>query len=156
MFSGNFLYLKWVFRRSLHAFFFGILTVYFPALCAIRCGRPETQPAFFDFKGKPSLLIVIGLAAMIRVHDSELAKPLFQICIMGLHLNQITIFIKINCSCFLPFVKSCFYEIPLKMGKFFRLLMLSLVVLSFGFLLRQSPIYNIKPVLTSDQYGLKC
>lgn len=102
------------------------------------------------------MLIVIGLAAMIRVHGSELAKPLFQICIVGLHLNQITIFIKINCSCFLPFVKSCFYEIPLKMGKFFRLLMLSLVVLAFGFLLRQSPIYNIKPVLTSDQYGLKC
>lgn len=66
-----------VFRRSLHAFFFGVLTVGFPALCAIRCGQPETQPAFFDFKGKTSLLIVIGLAAMIRVHDSELAKPLF-------------------------------------------------------------------------------
>ena len=76
-----------VLRRSLHAFFFGILTVYFPALCAIRCGQPETQPAFFDFKGEATLLIVIGLAAMIRVHSSKLAEPLFQFRIMGLNLN---------------------------------------------------------------------
>ena len=31
------------------------------------------------------------------------------------------IFIKINGSCFLPFVKSCFHEIPPKLGNFSRL-----------------------------------
>jgi hypothetical protein len=61
----------------LNSFFFGILTVGFPALCAIRCGQPETQPTLFNFKGEAALLVIIGLSAMIRVHDSELAKPLF-------------------------------------------------------------------------------
>ena len=110
-----------VFRRSLHAFFFGVLTVGFPALCAVRRSQPETQSAFFDFKGEATLLIVIGLAAMIRVHSSKLAEPLFQFRIMGLNLDQIIIFIKINGSCFLPFVKSCFHEIPPKLGNFSRL-----------------------------------
>ena len=67
------------------------------------------------------LLIVIGLAAMIRVHSNKLAEPLFQFRIMGLNLDQIIIFIKINGSCFLPFVKSCFHEIPPKLGNFSRL-----------------------------------
>ena len=66
-----------VFRRSLHDFILGVLTVGFPALCAIRCGQPETQSAFFDFKGEATLLVIIGLSAMIRVHGGKLAEPLF-------------------------------------------------------------------------------
>lgn len=55
---------------------------------------------------------------MIWVHGGELAEPLFQFCVMGLHLDQIAVFIKIYGSCFLPFGKSCFMKYLLNWGIF--------------------------------------
>ena len=33
----------------------------------VRCCQSEAQPSFLNFKGQPSLLIIVGLAAALRV-----------------------------------------------------------------------------------------
>ena len=70
------------------------------------------------------MLVIIGLSAMIRVHGGELAEPLFQFCVMGLHLNQIAVFIKIYGSCFPRKRNDIFYYM------FQLLLCLSLFIIS--------------------------
>ena len=37
------------------------------AFLAIWGGQPKAQPPFLNFKGQPSLLIIVGLAAALRV-----------------------------------------------------------------------------------------
>ena len=37
------------------------------AFLAIRRSQPKAQPPFLNFKGQPALLIIVGLAAALRV-----------------------------------------------------------------------------------------
>jgi len=46
------------------------------------------------------MLIVIGLSSLLGIPGSKLCEALFQFCVMGLHLDQIAVFIKIYGSSF--------------------------------------------------------
>ena len=51
---------------------------------AIWGGQPKAQPPFFNIKGQPSLLIIVGLAAALRVLCRKCCQPLFEISVVGL------------------------------------------------------------------------
>ena len=54
------------------------------AFLAIWGGQPKAQPPFFNIKGQPSLLIIVGLAAALRVLCRKCRQPLFEIGVVGL------------------------------------------------------------------------
>ena len=54
------------------------------AFLAIRCGQPKAQPSFFNIKGQPALLVIVGLAAALRVRCRKCCQPLFEIGVVGL------------------------------------------------------------------------
>ena len=58
------------------------------AFLTIRRGQPETQPPFLNFKGQPALLIIVGLAAALRVLCRKCRQPLFEIGVVSLDFND--------------------------------------------------------------------
>ena len=56
---------------------------------AVRCLlHGKAQPPFLNFKGQPSLLIIVGLAAALRVLCRKCCQPLFEIGVVGLDFND--------------------------------------------------------------------
>ena len=72
----------------MNATLFCCLTCHPAAFLAIWGGQPKTQPPFLNFKGQPALLIIVGLAAALRVLCRKCCQPLFEIGVVGLHLND--------------------------------------------------------------------
>ncbi len=58
------------------------------AFLAIWGGQPKTQPSFFNFKGQPALLVIVGLTAALRVLCRKCRQPFFEIGVVGLRLND--------------------------------------------------------------------
>ena len=80
---------------------FCLFTRRLPPFLTIRRGQPETQPPFLNFKGQPGLLIIVGLAAALRVLCRKCCQPLFEIGVVGLHLNDAAMLVKIDHGCLL-------------------------------------------------------
>lgn len=77
------------------------------AFLAIWGGQPKAQPPFLNFKGQPALLIIVGLAAALRVLCRKYRQPLFEISIVGLHLDHAAMLVKIDHRCLLLLGKPC-------------------------------------------------
>ena len=58
------------------------------AFLAIRRSQPKAQPPFLNFKGQPALLVIVGLAAALRVLCRKCCQPLFEIGVVGLDFND--------------------------------------------------------------------
>ena len=69
------------------------------AFLAIWGGQPKAQPPFLNFKGQPALLVIVGLAAALRVLCRKYRQPLFKVGIMGLYLDHAVILVKTDGSC---------------------------------------------------------
>ena len=81
---------------------------------AIRGGQPKTQPPFLNLKGQPSLLVIVGLAAALRVLCRKCCQPLFEIGVVCLHLNHAAMLVKIDHGCLLLFGKPCSHKTSCK------------------------------------------
>ena len=81
----------------------------FPFL-AVRRSQSKTQSAFFNFKGQTALLVIVGLAAALRVFCRKCCQPFFEIGVMGLLLNDAAILVKIDHCCLLLFSKPCSHK----------------------------------------------
>lgn len=55
-----------------------------PAFCAVWRGQAERETPFLNLKGQPALLIIVGLAAALRVLCCKCCQPLFEIGVVGL------------------------------------------------------------------------
>ena len=83
----------------------------FPFL-AVRRSQTEAQSAFFNFKGQPALLVIVNLAAALRMFFCKCCQSLFQIGVVGLHLDHAAVLVKID-SCGLFFLgKPCSHKNP--------------------------------------------
>lgn len=51
-------------------------------------GQPKAQPSFLNFKGQPALLVIISLAAALRVLCRKCRQPFFEIGVVGLDFND--------------------------------------------------------------------
>ena len=91
----------------MNATLFCCLTCRPAAFLAIWGGQPKTQPPFLNFKGQPALLIIVGLAAALRVLCRKYRQPLFEISIVGLHLDHAAMLVKIDHRCLLLLGKPC-------------------------------------------------
>ena len=81
----------------------------FPFL-AVRRSQTEAQSAFFNLKGQPALFVIVDLAAALRVLLRKCCQPLFQIGIVGLHLDHTTILVKIDGGSLFSLGKSCSHK----------------------------------------------
>ena len=54
----------------------------------VRCCQPKAQPPFLNFKGQPGLLVIVGLAAALRVLCRKCRQSLFEIGVVGLDFND--------------------------------------------------------------------
>ena len=59
-----------------------------PAFCAVWRGQTERETPFLNLKGQPALLIIVGLAAALRVLCRKCCQPLFEISVVGLDFND--------------------------------------------------------------------
>ena len=70
-----------------------------PPLLAVRGGQPETQPPLLDLECHSALPIVIRLPAQVGVLLGVCSQPLFQVRVVGLHLNDTALLIKKDACC---------------------------------------------------------
>ena len=77
---------------------------------AVRCSQTEAQSAFLNFKGQPALLVIVGLAAALRVLCRKCRQPFFEIGVVGLHLNDAAILVIIDSGCLLLLGKPCSHK----------------------------------------------
>ena len=61
-----------------------LFTCRLPPFLTIRRGQPKAQPPFLNLKGQPALLVIVGLAAALRVLCRKCCQPLFEIGVVGL------------------------------------------------------------------------
>jgi len=55
---------------------------------AVWHSQSEAQSSLFNLKGQPALLVIVGLVAALRVLRRKCCPSLFEIGIVGLHLND--------------------------------------------------------------------
>ena len=58
------------------------------AFLAVWGSQTEAQSAFLNLKGQPALLIIVGLAAALRVLCRKCRQPLFEIGVVVLDFND--------------------------------------------------------------------
>ena len=73
----------------------------------VRCCQSEAQPSFLNFKAQPALLVIISLAAALRVLCRKCRQPFFKIGVVGLHLDHAAMLVKIDHRCLLLLGKPC-------------------------------------------------
>jgi hypothetical protein len=56
------------------------------------------------------LLIIVGLTAALRVLCRKCCQPFFEIGVMGLHLNDAAMLVKVNHGCLLLLGKPCSHK----------------------------------------------
>ena len=54
------------------------------AFLAVWGSQSKAQSPFLDLKGQPALLVIVGLAAALRVLCRKCRQPLFEIGVVGL------------------------------------------------------------------------
>ena len=74
--------------HAVYAVFLRCFTCHPAAFLTIWGGQPKAQPSFFNIKGQPSLLIIVGLTAALRVLCRKCRQPLFEIGVVGLDFND--------------------------------------------------------------------
>ena len=65
-----------------------LFTCRLPPFLTIRRSQSKTQPPFLNLKGQPALLVIVGLAAALRVLCRKCRQPLFEIGVVGLDFND--------------------------------------------------------------------
>ena len=81
-----------------------------PPFLATRCSRPKAQPPFLNLKGQPALFVIVGLATALRVLCRKCRQPPFKIGVVGLHLNDAAMLIKIDHGRLLLLGKPCSHK----------------------------------------------
>ena len=71
------------------------------------CGVPRYTAQSAE---SSALLVIVGLAAALRVLCRKCCQPLFEIGVVGLHLNDAAILVKIDHSYLLLFGKPCSHK----------------------------------------------
>ena len=66
----------------------------------------------FDLKGQPTLFIIVGLTAALRVLCCKCRQTLFEIGVVGLHLNDAAMLVKIDHGCLLLLVSPVLIKPP--------------------------------------------
>ena len=82
----------------------------FPFL-AVQRSQAKAQPPFLNLKGQPALLVIVGLAAALRVLCRKCRQPLLGISVVGLHFNQAAMLVKTDSGCLLLLGKPCSHKI---------------------------------------------
>ena len=83
-----------IFFTVIYAVFFSIFAQTFSAFFRIRCGEPETQSAFLNFKKHSAVFVIVCQFATVGILLAEFQKSGSQICVMWPHINNVSFFIE--------------------------------------------------------------
>ena len=82
-----------------------------PAFCAVWRGQTERETPFLNLKGQPALLIIVGLAAALRVLCRKCCQPLFEIGVVGVDMDKGVFLVKPNISGLFLLRKPCSHKL---------------------------------------------
>ena len=77
-----------------------------PALLCVGGSQLDTEPLFLNFKGKPALLVIVGLLAEVGKLTGVFSQTIFEVGVMGHDFGNVAVLVKKDGVVF------CFLERP--------------------------------------------